>query len=422
MRDLTGRITGDQLTAANWNEVPRETQNAIKSGGLNLSGGDLDQLGKALAAYMTGVQGATDAGTPNDYILNSVGTFTVFPSYQDGLLLRFRADNTNTGVSTLNFAGLGTRTIVRESGSPLQAGDIGSDRDSYVRYDSASGKFLLALHSQAPPARNENFFPRNYIDGLGLSITTSEVRLSVDPGQCADDTNSQLLEQVSAGPGKKINADWVEGDDQGGFPSGLTRADATWYHFFIIAKPTGEVDAGYDSSVIATNLLSDATGYTRFRRLGAVLTNTSTTFENFKQAPGGVIHWNQSGGADAGVIEFNSTNPGDSTLTIPLTVPPDLMVVCDAAVVLFSNFLANEWVQLAHGSAVLPPAVNMDTFTFGDLHAKNEAIDNILSENHLSLRTNDAGQIAAKIYPGGNSSNFVLKIISHGWTDLRGRE
>ena len=80
---------------------------------------------------------------------------------------------------------------------------------------------------------------------------------------------------------KRIDANWVEGSGQGGFPSGLTLSSNTWYHYFVIAKPTGQVDFGYDSALTASNLLADASSYSIYERISSVLTDGSSQIVPF---------------------------------------------------------------------------------------------------------------------------------------------
>jgi len=48
MQDLNGKIKGNKLTAAEWNEIPSEIQNVIEASGQTLSSGNLTQLRKAI--------------------------------------------------------------------------------------------------------------------------------------------------------------------------------------------------------------------------------------------------------------------------------------------------------------------------------------------------------------------------------------
>lgn len=83
---------------------------------------------------------------------------------------------------------------------------------------------------------------------------------------------------------KQIDANWSSGDDSGGFPSGLSLSANTMYYMFLIGKDDGTIDAGFDTSSSAANLLSDATGYTWYGKVRgnfAVFTDGSSNIRPF---------------------------------------------------------------------------------------------------------------------------------------------
>ena len=64
----------------------------------------------------TELTGTADAiiGTPSDALT----------AYDDGQVVYFEAEGTNTGATTINISSLGSKTVVREDGDALEAGDI----------------------------------------------------------------------------------------------------------------------------------------------------------------------------------------------------------------------------------------------------------------------------------------------------------
>ncbi len=123
--------------------------------------------------------------------------------------------------------------------------------------------------------------PRNYISELipSNNSTDSQHDIDISEGECSNNDNSGSI-SLSSTITKQIDANWSEGNNAGGFPSGLTLSANTWYHIFVIAKSDGTVDAGFDTSLTATNLLSDATSYIKYRRIGSVLTDGSSNIIN----------------------------------------------------------------------------------------------------------------------------------------------
>ncbi len=90
---------------------------------------------------------AVDTGIVNAYVVALPHT----PSgYVDGLLVSFRALNTNTGASTINVSGLGVKSIRTNDLLALTAGDIAVGAPMDIRYSSATGFFHLARGAVGP--------------------------------------------------------------------------------------------------------------------------------------------------------------------------------------------------------------------------------------------------------------------------------
>lgn len=140
MQDLNDKVTGNSLTATEWNEVPSEIQNVIEAMGIILSSGDLSQLLKAISQIAKTGSFGTDSGTANTYVVtsNAVG-----PSLVSGLVVTFDALNDNTGASTINLDGLGVQNIKVRYGSTIDttAGQISGltkliyDGTNFALYD-----------------------------------------------------------------------------------------------------------------------------------------------------------------------------------------------------------------------------------------------------------------------------------------------
>jgi hypothetical protein len=138
MQDLNDKVTGGNLTAAEWNEVPSEIQNVIEATGQTLSSGDLNQLGKGVAEYAASGAFYTDSGAADAYVLTATGGKQAPAAYADGQTFTFVTANANTGASTANPGGLGVKNIKLADGTDPGAGaingrttlhyDLGNDR------------------------------------------------------------------------------------------------------------------------------------------------------------------------------------------------------------------------------------------------------------------------------------------------------
>jgi hypothetical protein len=278
MQDLNDKVTGGSLTADEWNEVPSELQNPIVATGQSLSSGDLNQVGKAIAAYAAAGDFYTDNGSVNVITLLVVGTYQSPPAYRDGMRFRFIAGNTNTGATTIQAPSLGVISLRDQFDAALIAGDIVAGTEYEATYRVSTGRATI---NKASALTNE--LPRNFIDGLTLSNGTDAVNdINVAAGTCKNSANDTDFVLATA-LGKQIDAVWAEGGTTGtplgGFPSGLSGGvpvNGTWYRFFAIWRATGQIDAGFDTSSNAANLLADATNYTKYRQIGWIRYGTAT--------------------------------------------------------------------------------------------------------------------------------------------------
>jgi hypothetical protein len=141
VEDLNDKITGHTLTAAEWNQLPSEIQNVIEAYGQVLSNADLNQLGKSIAGYSATGDWYTGSGAADVYIATKIAGFQAPPDYFTGMSVRFRPSADNTGAATVNVNTLGVKNIKREDGSALNADDMISTRDAWMRYNGTD--FLL---------------------------------------------------------------------------------------------------------------------------------------------------------------------------------------------------------------------------------------------------------------------------------------
>ena len=116
---------------------------------------------------------------------------------------------------------------------------------------------------------------------------------------------------------KQIDANWTEGDAAGGFPSGLSLTADTGYYLFMIGKADGTVDYGFDTSLTAANLLSDATGYTYYKAIWWVITDASSNIQAFTQVNGDTCRYT----AQITDVE-DSTGTAGTNQTGTISAPP----------------------------------------------------------------------------------------------------
>lgn len=412
MQDLNDKVTGGVLSAAEWNQVPSEMQNIIEALGQVLSGSDLNQLGKSIAGYAGASTYYAESGVADAYVVNPIGLKqgpSSIGANHDGLMVRFVPGNNNTGASTINVNAIGVKSITREDGSPLQAGDLSTTRDAWIRWDFSSDAFVLQNFNI--PGSLE--VPRGFIDGIITSNAADTAHdITFGTGIARGAANSATI-QLSSALTKQIDVAWNAGNNQGGFPSGLlTLTNQTWYHLFLIKDSVaGTVDAGFDTSLTAANLLAEAGGnYTLYRRVGAVYYDTTNEggIKQYQQI-GDVFDWNSS------FQDVSTTNPGTGEVSHTIThIPTGLSVLADVCVVFGRpDSSGNTRYRVGPGDETLAAAstANNDGHTNGG--------GAYLTVSKL-IRTSTARVI--KTRQDGSNANATIEIQTHGWRDPRGKD
>ena len=122
---------------------------------------------------------------------------------------------------------------------------------------------------------------RGFIDGMVLSNDTDTAHdISISAGECRDSTNATNLKADSAFV-KRIDATWAVGTTNGGLDTGAV-ANSTWYYVHAILLDSDGVTVDYLFSTSATSPTMPS-GYTKFRAVGAVLTDGSANIIQFIQ-------------------------------------------------------------------------------------------------------------------------------------------
>lgn len=112
---------------------------------------------------------------------------------------------------------------------------------------------------------------------LSNNSTDSEHDIDISTGSCLDSTLTNSMSFASTFT-KQIDASWTAGSGSGGLFSGTVAADTTYHVFAIYKDSDGTTDAGFDTSVTAANIPA---GYTTYRRLGSIITDSSGNIEQF---------------------------------------------------------------------------------------------------------------------------------------------
>ena len=287
MRNIPTQVDGaTQLGADPFNDIPTEMENEITSTGQTLSAGDLTQAAKATSIYVAGADYYTDSGLADAYVLApavvGTGTLKAPTQYFAGMRVRFKTTNANTGACTVSVASLGVQNIKKADGSSdPDPDDINTRSYTTVVYDGTN--FILPLKEINLPPLHINIDTEN-------DSTDPAKDILFKAGKARDILDTFDID-LQANMIKQLDAVWVAGTGNGGRASAVPLSANTTYHRFVISKPDGTTDCGFDTLTNASNLLTDATGYTKFRKVGSAKTDGSSNWvlENRTNLGGGAI-------------------------------------------------------------------------------------------------------------------------------------
>ena len=214
---------------------------------------------------------------------------------------------------------------------------------------------------------------------------------------------------VSSAFTKRIDATWAAGDDAGGMEDGDTVGNNEWFHVHLLSSADGAtVDAGFDTSVTATNLLADtavvAAGLTNYRRIGSVLTDGSANILAFTQI-GDWFFWTDP------PLDVNTQQPGTSGTAYALSVPPGV----------------NSRVKINY---VLSGGSGGDLYYIRELQNNDEApsatVEPLVTDiqNASSAAGSWIGMTntSKQIFVRCSNASSAIEIATLSWQDRRGRD
>jgi len=214
MQDLNDKVTGGDLLATEWNELPSEIQNIIEAFGIVLSSGDLNQLGKGIANYVLGGQHFINSGTADAAILSVVGSRQAPSTYVDGMKITYKITAPNTGTVTVNVANLGVRNLKYNGGGALLSGELDTEIAVEAIYHTAAAEFRL-INQKGSTQRSGHVlltdsFGQSTTLGATQKLATSANNNAVAAQSTADGAQSdatQALADAATADGKAVTAD-----------------------------------------------------------------------------------------------------------------------------------------------------------------------------------------------------------------------
>jgi hypothetical protein len=259
--------------------------------------------------------------------------------------------------------------------------------------------------------------PKGYISGFqtanNVGNPTTHIDIGIGSARDFADTQDINLKTLIT---KRFDLNWAEGTNNGGYATGATRAVDTWAHVFVIAKPDGTTDAGFDTSTTATNLLADATGYTKYRRVATIKsTSGSSTLVLAYWQYGDEFVWN------AMVSDYGGSGVAVSTpISVTLaTAPKDINVLANIHVLLENQTQIGELnIYLDDQAAPVQNAVT-------SLFSIDSTIGAPLLYGAANVRVITKNQkIKYRVDPINPPSctAIVVQMATKGWKDFRGKD
>jgi hypothetical protein len=286
----TSKVDGNTVGSAEWNQLS-DVDNLTTTSGQTPSTTDLFQLSIASARYSSGGQFFTDSGTANTYVLSPVSPFKspvdATNTYFNGMTIKFRAGNANSGASTVNINGAGSKNLKKEDGSTdLTAGDILTTKDSTFRYNGTSFVLVQDIRPATTTNQGVSYLNNPITIANNASDANNDIDFSAGNFNFSDGSGQAEATAVMT---KRLDATWSAGSGNGGLFNGaaVPKAINSTYHCYKIYNPTtGAEDSGFLLGISGT--APDPTsalpsGYTKFERRGSILTDASGNIRAFTQ-------------------------------------------------------------------------------------------------------------------------------------------
>jgi len=141
------------LAASDFNQIPDELETAITSSGQTLDGNFTNQLSRSIIDLGMNAGFYTDSGTANNIILSNSNNPTP-TSLRDGIEITFKAGSTNTGATTINLAGFGSKSVKNAKGNTLSANEITANNIYNAIYQASTDDFLIIAKYIKTPITN----------------------------------------------------------------------------------------------------------------------------------------------------------------------------------------------------------------------------------------------------------------------------
>ena len=246
-----------------------------------------------------------------------------------------------------------------------------------------------------------------YISWLTLSNDSWDLNndIQIETWIATSSDSNQYIDLTSVMT-KRLDAGWSAWDNAGWLATG-SKASNTWYHVFVIRRNDWSVDAWFDTSVTATNLLSTS-GYNKYRRIGSINTNGSANIRGFHLL-GNRFFW------DTIVLDRNQGNPWTSAVLSGLTTPAWINTMADLSIEIVDVTFG--WTSY-HIFVTSPDSTN-EAPTATNTHVAIRWVWGSVAQGSVSrfVKTNTSSQVRFRTnYSNGDTSVIIM---TQGFIDDR---
>lgn len=279
----TSKIDGNTVGASEWNQLA-DIDNLVINSGQTPSSSNLDQLAIASSRYSSGGQFFTDSGTANAYVLTPVSPFKSAVSsgagegYFNGMIIIFRAGNANSGASTVNVNSAGVKNLKKADGTDVATGDILTTRDVSFRYNGTNFIKVENVNPATNTIQGISYLPQKITIANNTTDANNDIDISGGNFVFSDFSGQAYVPAMT----KRLDANWTAGTNQGGLDTG-TKLNSWYYGVYAIYNPSTNV-ADYLFTATGVTAIILPSGFTKFKYIGSILTNSSGNIIAFKQA------------------------------------------------------------------------------------------------------------------------------------------
>ena len=267
--------------------------------------------------------------------------------------------------------------------------------------------------------QDEGYLPPGHIYGLTLSNNGDDGAndIDIESGCCRSTANAAYSHAQAASrlirhqrdieipdTTKRLDSVWAPGN--GGGRSAATLADGTWHKFAIGGKRVRDSVFFHNSVTESSVLAAMPGGYTAYRRIGSVI-RSSSAIKAFSQY-GDEFLWLDP------VKDVDTTNPGASSVTAPVTVPSGLKVLAIVNGYLVDTVGVSRylWVRSPDQTDSAGSSANFTTY-FSNTNGNGTA------PFQTRVRTNTTGQLKYRLSGSGAGTTVVMN--TQGFIDSLGR-